>query len=408
MVLLAALGGCVSTGDGPYMGGPQSAAPPTGIGCTAHAPPSVPGVQGPYGQPVAMAAPYSYAPPSGKEAAMAMISTSVPLDLIQQAKLTGSAGSGIMQTQGLVPGALPPPGGIAPPGVPVVPGGPGGIMQAGGPPGAVAAIGALTGGGAAGGQFAAARTEIRFAGPSGMKITWYAPTPDGKGGFSPTGIEAPGRYNFAQAAIYRLKLSNIPRHPAVDLYPTLEVVPVNNKTATFLAHSAVPVNFTEEDFEQVAAGNYVVKVIYLPDPANQDLAAVGADEVVSSRLDPGVDPIAEACKRGSILAVVRIGNINLELPGTPPMDAPPTGYMQHGMAPRMRGPGMAGGPMVPYGIGLPGRATTGPGMPPTQLPPMQNMTPGAMAPQQPSAPGTPVTKLPEAGTVQPTSAKKWW
>jgi hypothetical protein len=406
MVLLAALGGCVSTGDGPYLGGPQSAAPVGGVGCSAQAPPTVPGVQGPHGEPVAMAAPYSYAPPSGKEAAMAMIANSVPLDLVQQAKYTPTGGSGILRTQGLMPGALPPPGGVSPPGVPLVPGGPGGIMQAGGPAGAVAAVGALTGGPAAG-RFAAARTEIRFAGPSGMKISWYAPTPDGKSAFSATGIEAPGRYNFAQAAIYRLKLSNIPGRPAVDLYPTLEVVPVNNKTATFLAHSAVPVNFTEEDFEQVAAGNYIVKVIYLPDPANQDLAVVGADEVVSSRLEPGVDPIAEACKRGSILAVVRLGNINLELPGTPPMDAP-SSYQQHGMAPRMQGPGMAGGPMVPYGMNLPGRASTGPSMLPTQLPPIQNTTPGAVAPQTPSAPGTPVTKLPDAGTVQPASAKKWW
>src|SRR5262249_23994570 len=115
--------------------------------------------------------------------------------------------------------------------------------------------------------------EVRFVGPNGMKISWY--TGGGMGS-----VDAPGRYNFIQAAIYRLKLSNIPGRPAVDLYPTLEVVVVNNKTATFLAHSAVPVNFTEEDFEQVSAGNYIVKVINLPDPVHQDLAAVRADELV--------------------------------------------------------------------------------------------------------------------------------
>src|SRR5262249_59758322 len=111
-------------------------------------------------------------------------------------------------------------------------------------------------------------------------------------------IDAPGRYNFIQAAIYRLKLSNIPGRPGLELYPTLEVVPVNNKTATFLAHSAVPVTFTEEDFEQVTAGNYVVKVIYLPDAQHQDLAAVGADEVVSTRLQPGGDPRADGRQAG--------------------------------------------------------------------------------------------------------------
>ena len=38
--------------------------------------------------------------------------------------------------------------------------------------------------------------------------------------------------------------------PGLDLYPTLEVVPAKAKTTTFLAHSAVPVSITEEDFEQ--------------------------------------------------------------------------------------------------------------------------------------------------------------
>src|SRR5205823_1768884 len=126
--------------------------------------------------------------------------------------------------------------------------------------------------------------------PAGMKVSWYAPGGEpGKGGFGSNQIEAPGRYNFVQAAIYRLKLSDIPGRPGLELYPTLEVVPCNAKTEAFLAHSAVPVAFTDEDFEQVAAGNYLVKVIYLPDPQFQDLAAAGPDEVVSTRLEPGAD-----------------------------------------------------------------------------------------------------------------------
>jgi hypothetical protein len=41
----------------------------------------------------------------------------------------------------------------------------------------------------------------------------------------------------------------------------------------------------------------------------------GVSELVSTRLDPGVDPIAEADRRGSILAILRIGNLDLQLPG---------------------------------------------------------------------------------------------
>jgi hypothetical protein len=60
---------------------------------------------------------------------------------------------------------------------------------------------------------------------------------------------------------------------------------------------------------------FVTKVIYLPDPEFQELALAGVETLVSTRLDPGVDPIAEADRRGSIMAIVRIGNLDLQLPG---------------------------------------------------------------------------------------------
>jgi hypothetical protein len=229
------------------------------------------------------------------------------------------------------------------------------------------------------------RTEVRFVGPAGMKISWYSPSAEGKSGFSSQFLEAPARYNFMQASIYRLKLSDIPGRPGVELYPTIEVVPAKVRTATFLAHSAVPVCFTEEDFEQVAAGNYVVKVIYLPDPQFQDVAAPGCpDEVVSSRLEPGVDPICEAQRRGCILLVVRLGNIDLEAPNTPAMDAPGPGCQA--MGPRMPMPPQMGAMAGP----LPG-APYGPVMP--------YMAPGA---RPPTMPNTLPTSLPGASTAPTT------
>ena len=219
--------------------------------------------------------------------------------------------------------------------------GKGGILPAPGqgPPGAVAGIGF---GGPMGPGMAAytgMRTSIRFASPAGMKIAFMDPNK----GFSEAGREAPVRYNFPQSNIYRIRLSGIPTLPATkNYYPTLEVYPSTPKTQTFLSHSAVPVGFTNEDFEQVNAGNLVVKVIYLPDPQFQDLAA--AEEIVSTRLEAGVDPVAEANRRGTILAVIRIGNIDLEDPTTPAVDAPP-------------------------GMGLPTSRMTPPMLPPSMKPP---------------------------------------
>jgi hypothetical protein len=398
MVLLAALGGCVSADIGTGASGPGTymsqvwggAAQAGGAHNGAHLAAAVGGVQGPHGEPIpAMASAMPAAPPSNpaEAAAQATFLASVPPELAQQAlmKNSGRGGSGLVQAQFCPPGGCPPGGGMMPPPGPGLPPG----LR---PPGAVAAVGAYTGGP---GPFPVQRTEVRFSGPNGMKIAWYAPTQDGRAAVSPQYLEAPARYNFLQAAIYRLKLSDIPLRPGVELYPTLEVVPANGKTATFLAHSAVPVSFTEEDFEQVAAGNYVVKVIYLPDPQFQDLATTGPDEVVSSRLEPGVDPIAEACRRGSILLVVRLGNIDLEAPNTPAMDDPspfqknpmtPPGAHAQGMGGGMGGP-MANR-MGPYGMMPPGMMPPGmmpPGMmPPGMMPPgmTQGMLPPGVTPPQ--------------------------
>jgi len=192
-------------------------------------------------------------------------------------------------------------------------------------------------------------SQVAFVGPEGMVVTWDVGMP---GAFDSAPLVCPGRYNFPQAAIYRLKLTNIPSRPGVELYPTLEVGPAMPRTAAFIAHNAIPVAFTEEDFDQILSGNFVTKVIYLPDPEYQELALAGVETLVSTRLDPGVDPVVEADRRGAILAIVRIGNKDLETPaGSPGPDVVQAAYGAN-----LPGRGPAGMPMgvpmgAPYGPG---------------------------------------------------------
>ena len=95
-------------------------------------------------------------------------------------------------------------------------------------------------------------------------------------------------------------------------------------TEAYLAHNSVPLQMTEEDLDQIEANNFVTKVIYLPDAKYQELAIANVETLVSTRLDPGVDPVQEADKRGTIMAVLRIGNMDMrignmdmEMPGQP-------------------------------------------------------------------------------------------
>ena len=145
-----------------------------------------------------------------------------------------------------------------------------------------------------------------------MRVRWDV---GGHGMFDSEPLIAPGRYNFPQGAIYRLKLTDIPGYPGVELYPTLEVAPTVPRTEAFIAHNFIPFQLTDDDFKQVLSGNFVTKVIYLPDPQYQELALAGVETLVSTRLDPGVDPIVEADRRGSILAIIRLGNKDLQSGG---------------------------------------------------------------------------------------------
>lgn len=157
-----------------------------------------------------------------------------------------------------------------------------------------------------------ANVQVLFNRPEGMQLH-YDVVGDGSFGSEP--LYVPGRLEFPQGGIYRMKLTNIQGREGVELYPTVEIANGNPRTAAYLAHNAIPVQFTNDDFEQVLSGNFVTKVIYLPDPEFQGDALVGVDVLVSNRLEPGLDPIIEADRRGSILGIVRVGNKDIEMSG---------------------------------------------------------------------------------------------
>ena len=171
------------------------------------------------------------------------------------------------------------------------------------------------GAGQAGRRFPNVRSQVFFVEPNGMKIGWQTAA----GGAServylPAQLTVPARYNFTQGYIYRLKITDIAGRGPLTLYPTIEVAPSTPATDAYLTHNPIPAIFTEEDFDQVVAGNFVTKVIYLPDPKYQELAVSGVETLVSTRLEPGVDPILEADRRGTILMIIRLGAIDLEMP----------------------------------------------------------------------------------------------
>ncbi|MDA1016824.1 MAG: hypothetical protein O3A00_20495 [Planctomycetota bacterium] len=159
-------------------------------------------------------------------------------------------------------------------------------------------------------SFSTKTTQIRFVGPDGMQIGWMV-----NGRFLDDQLVSPASYDFQQSATYQLKLSHIPGRVGEIYYPTLQIHPSHPTTDAYLAHNPVPVRLTVDDLEQLRTNNFVTKVVFLPDPEHQDLAIADVEELVSTRLEAGVDPVQEADRRGTVMAVLRVGNRDLEMPG---------------------------------------------------------------------------------------------
>lgn len=208
--------------------------------------------------------------------------------------------------------------------------------------------GPMMGPGMAGAPVQTSTVQVEFGRPEAMQIRWDV---TGQGQYDSDPLVVPGKQNFAHGGIYRLKISSIDGRQEQVFYPTLEVAPSSPRTLGYLAHTSIPVQFTEEDFDQATAGNFVTKVIYIPDPGYADLAVGGIETLVSTRLDPGVNPIEEADRRGAILAIVRMGNKDMEAPGT--ADASPVSYNAAGVA-GGSGPAGFGPPAGQYISGMTG------------------------------------------------------
>jgi hypothetical protein len=256
-------------------------------------------------------------------------------------------------------------------------------------------------------RFTVTKSQIYFLEPNAMQIGWQNGSgPNGERTYLPAQLVVPARYNFNQGYIYRLKISKIPGRAERSLYPTIEVAPTTPATDAYLAHNAIPVQFTQEDFDQVIdGGNFVTKVIYLPDPKYQELAPSGVETLVSTRLEPGIDPILEADKRGTILLIVRVGAIDLETPGlggvagvvaggpvigSPAGEAAP-GPLAPGVAPAPAGTVILD-PTAPSGAPTPG-STAPPSLPSPTTPPAPANAPPAPAPGAPAAPRTAQTTV---------------
>jgi hypothetical protein len=131
---------------------------------------------------------------------------------------------------------------------------------------------------------------------------------------------APVRAGLLIAPVYRFRVSNIPRHPGEEVFPTVEVTDRLYTPRGQERRFAIPIVLTQQDLELALDGKFVTRVIYVEDP-HAALAVQGNPQAQNwFEVPPGSDPLAVADQLGRPVAILRLGGRLPIDPQTPEVD----------------------------------------------------------------------------------------
>ncbi len=116
--------------------------------------------------------------------------------------------------------------------------------------------------------------------------------------------------------VYRLKVTNIPRHDRGEIYPSVEIInrlyPPSGQKWRF----PIPIQIAQEDLEQALAGKMVIRVVYVENP--NEAFPESDDPNYQRYFDvlPDEDPLQVADELGRPIAIVRLGSRKPSVAGT--------------------------------------------------------------------------------------------
>lgn len=142
---------------------------------------------------------------------------------------------------------------------------------------------------------------IRVDLPSEGEVAFFAGRPA-----EPRSADAPAIAAVSVGHTYRVRISDMPEFPGVELYPTLEVIDSLHAPDGAVNEFPIPVPITEADVEQVLRGKLVTKVVYVEQPQLVSARELQSD-MPTSTLPPSHNLLAAADLRGRPLMILRIG-----------------------------------------------------------------------------------------------------
>jgi hypothetical protein len=166
------------------------------------------------------------------------------------------------------------------------------------PPGAIGSL-RLQRGGPLPGYF----QPVRIRAPEGARIALAE-----EGGFA-VSMYGDTLVGMQVGPVYRLQVSDIPNHPGLEVYPTVEVVDRLYPPPGLARRFPIPIELTQDELELAARGSFVTRVIYVEDPHTAlPVMQPAAGEQPWIEAPPGEDPLVTADERGRAVAILRIGS----------------------------------------------------------------------------------------------------
>ncbi len=143
---------------------------------------------------------------------------------------------------------------------------------------------------------------VKVVAPTGALIQFW----DGNS-FQPAG-ESSATLSMSVGGVYRIKITRIPRHEGVEIFPTVELTSRLYPPAERVNDFPVIVEIPTDDLDQAIDGTLVTRVVYLENPETAMPYRQTAFEQPYFDVRPQDDPLQAAYRLGRAFAVVRLGS----------------------------------------------------------------------------------------------------
>lgn len=143
---------------------------------------------------------------------------------------------------------------------------------------------------------------VRVLVPGSGTITFYLPQSPGA-----VSLPAPAQAGLLVGGVYRLRISDLPEFPGLELYPTIEVTDRLHPPAGREEEFPIPVEITREEVEAVQQDRMVTKVIYLERPQVAAALEIDRGQLLTYDLPAAANLLDAADQLGRPVAILRLG-----------------------------------------------------------------------------------------------------